>query len=157
MGALVIILLAALWGSILLPGALRSRRNASPLDSVSAFERSMSMLAPPRPGPAGREVLVLDRPSTMTGRPGSARSVARRRANVRRLAALFSVTVIAAAILGGAAWWAAGVSGAAFVGYLAVLRHQAARAAEARAKLRRLDVADAAPGDAHRQPGRVAG
>lgn len=73
MSVMVVVLLGGLWALILLPGAWRERRYGSPLNSVNAFELSMSRLAPVRPMPGGH-VVVLERPdrvgeSGLSGRP----------------------------------------------------------------------------------------
>ena len=45
MNLVVVGLLIGLWAWVLLPGLLRERRNSSPLETVSRFERSMDTLA----------------------------------------------------------------------------------------------------------------
>lgn len=72
---MVVVLLGGLWALILLPEAWRERRYGSPLNSVNAFELSMSRLAPVRPMPGGH-VVVLERPdrvgeSGLSGRPAA--------------------------------------------------------------------------------------
>ncbi|MDQ3538019.1 MAG: hypothetical protein M3415_04365 [Actinomycetota bacterium] len=147
MGILVVILLGGLWASILLPGALRSRRNSSPIDSILAFERSMSLLAPRRPDERhpGRHVMVLDRPASLTGRV-RADVLARQRLALFGMAAATVLSAVLALAFGGAFVALFALVALAFATYVTVLRRRQARAAEIRAKIRHLHRApDTAP------------
>lgn len=140
MGWIVLVLLAGLWASILLPGALRPRWRTSPQASISAFERTMSVIAPRPPaehGP-GRHVLVLAHPHSLTGRSKRARLLARRRAALARLAGLCVVAAALALSFGGLLTWLFAAVAVVLVGYVAVLRQQRSRRAEARRKVRAL-------------------
>jgi hypothetical protein len=139
-GVLVVILLGALWAWILVPGALRARRESSPIDSVDLFERSMSVLASNRTLP-GRHVLVLDRPAQVTGRSTRARTLQRRRLVLTRLGAAVPLTLLAAIAFGGV--WVAvfALTAAALAVYLGVLVQLRGQAQERRRKVRRLPVA----------------
>lgn len=137
MGWAVIILLASLWASILLPGVVRSRR-PSPLESVSAFERSMSLIALRSTGRPGRQIMVLADPPSVTGRSNRARMVARRRATLRGLALLALVAGAAALSAGGVLWWIFASTAVLLAGYLGEVQHQRARRVERARKVRRL-------------------
>ncbi len=139
MGIIVVLLLGGLWALILLPGALRSRRNSSPIDSILAFERSMSLLAPRRPGERrpGRHVMVLDRPASLTGRV-RADVLARRRLALVGLAGATLLAAVLALLFGGVFEALFIVLALVFAVYVAVLRRRQARAAEIRAKIRHL-------------------
>jgi hypothetical protein len=139
MGILVVLLLGGLWALILLPGALRSRRNSSPIDSILAFERSMNLLAPRRPGERrpGRHVMVLDRPASLTGRV-HADVLARRRLALVGLAGATLLAAVLALLFGGVFEALFVVVALACAAYVAVLRRRQARAAEIRAKIRHL-------------------
>lgn len=160
MSAMVVVLLGGLWALILLPGAWRDRRYGSPINSVDAFEQSMSRLAPPRTPPGGH-VVVLGRPdragysSPVTspalgpvptprarprprsgpGRPPSPQTLQRRRQVLGVLLAATALTGIAGLWLGGLAWLLFLLSYGALFGYLALLAQLRARRDEARAKL----------------------
>lgn len=160
MGSLVVLLLLGLWASILLPGLVRARREATPISSVSTFERCMSMLAPtagrltagrvsrvrgaaPHPG---RHVLVLrDAAAVATGRRRQ-RVLRRRRALLLRLLAATVATAAAAVVVGGWAWSVFAVVAASLVTYVGLLVQLREREAEVRRKVRRL------PSGARRRP-----
>jgi len=150
MGSLVVVLLLGLWASILLPGLVRARREATPITSVSTFERCMSMLAPtagrlttgragrPRPAAPGRHVLVLRDPAAVTTHTRRHRVLRRRRALLLRLVAATAMTAVAAGAVGGWAWVAFALVAASLVVYLGLLVQVREREAEVRRKVRRL-------------------
>lgn len=158
MSVMVVVLLAGLWALILLPGAWRDRRYASPRTSVDAFEQSMSRLAstptmpgghvvvlgrpdrahpsPPPPAPSGAPLLRSGRPAPrcLPRRP-SPRTLQRRRQVLAVLLATTVVTGLAALVVGGLAWIVFLSAYAALFGYLALLAQMRARRSEARQKL----------------------
>lgn len=146
MGLLVVILLTGLWASILLPAAVRSRRHFSPIHSVDEFERNMGMLAPkPTIGPVnqrplpGRHVMVLDRPSAVTGlyrRNHSA--VERRRMILFRLLGALAATGFVAVLFGGIFWNAFLIVLIAVAGYVGLLARMQMHRAEVERKIHRL-------------------
>jgi hypothetical protein len=151
MSSLVIVLLAALWGSILLPGLWRERRGSDPLASINSFERCMHLLAPRHaPPPArqqpGRHVMVLEEPARVDPRrPASAARLARRRRAVLQwLLALVPATAVVALLLGGAAWLLPPAAAALYACYAAEDR-RLRRRAQHRSKLRRLPLHDTPP------------
>jgi hypothetical protein len=139
MGILVVVLLGGLWASILLPGALRSRRNSSPIDSILAFERDMSLLAPRRGDQRrpGRHVMVLDRPASLTGRVRPD-VLARQRLALLGLAWATVLAAVLALVFEGVFVALFVLMGLALAAYVTVLRRRQARAAEVRAKIRHL-------------------
>ena len=48
---MVLLILAALWGAVLIPPALRARAEASPADSIGSFRRQLRILQRTAPGP----------------------------------------------------------------------------------------------------------
>ncbi|MGH3665782.1 MAG: hypothetical protein ACRDU8_06800 [Egibacteraceae bacterium] len=110
------------------------------MDSVMAFERSMSMIAPIRTstGTPGRHVMVLADPTSVTGKTNRARMLARRRTTLRTLTLLAVVSAAFALSVGEPFIWTFAASGSAWVGYAALLRRQHRRRTEARRKTRRL-------------------
>ena len=140
MGPLVVVLLLGLWASILLPGALRSRRASSPMDTVSDFERSMSMLSPIRPAdrPPGREMLVLAHPASVTGGSNKARLIARRRTTLKGLVATVALTGVLTVVTRGQTLALFLVACVGFGCYAAMLRQIKTRQAQARLKTRRI-------------------
>jgi hypothetical protein len=155
MGFLVVVLLLALWAGILLPGALRAHRSASPLSSVDDFERSMVMLAPARSHP-GRQVMVLRQPASVTVRPGRARLMRRRRNTLAGLGAICLVTAVLALAAGGAFWLLFLLAGGSLGAYVNVLVQLRAAQVARHRTVRRLPVQHASQ-RSHAQPIRRAG
>lgn len=152
MGFLVVILLVALWAGILLPGAIRAHRSASPLNSVDNFERSMVMLAPTRSSP-GRRVLVLRQPRALGERPGRARVMHRRRVALATLAGAVVLTALTGIIVGGGAWAFFLLALAALASYLVLLVQLRTSHQRRRATVRRLPVQPHAAGADRPAPG----
>lgn len=143
---MVLVLLAILWAWILLPGALRARRDASPVSSVDSFERTMGMLArhsgksPPRPtrSSPGRHVLVLRDAASVTGARRRSRAVRRRRTLLLRLQGAVGLTAVPAIALGGLLWLLFAAAWLALLVYVLLLLEHRARRDEIRRKVRRL-------------------
>lgn len=141
MSYVFVVLLVALWVWILGPGALRSRRSSSPLESVSAFEHSMSVIAPLRSDRApGRHVLVLSHPASVTGGSPRARLVARRRVALIRLSATTVVMGGLAVVLGGVFTVLFGLSLLVLTGFVVALVEARQRSRRARRRVHRLPV-----------------
>lgn len=146
-------LLAALligWAAVLLPSALRSRRETDPQVTVGGFTQAMAVL---RGRPDGREILVpgqADRivshgPSSTPGRSGASRRsgvVARRRSMFVRLLAATIGTFVLAVVVGGLLWPMFVTTAVALVGYVVMLRHFKLESDQARAVVRTIDLSD---------------
>lgn len=165
MSVLVVVLLAGLWALILLPNALRGYRFGSPLQSIDAFEQSMSRLAPSRHVPGGH-VMVLERPdragaTPYVGRPApspapaappvrrprpavrrgpSFRTLQRRRQVLLALVAAVVAATVGGLTVGGLAWGLFLLAYVALFGYLALLAQLRARRDERHVKVRHLPV-----------------
>lgn len=134
MSIVVVILLAVLWAWILLPGAVREHRDASPASSVSRFDRSMKRLGRlgrvrrSRPswagGRAGREVLMPSRPAERRADLAAARAARRRRTVLTVLTGLTTLALIAARAVGGPAWVLFWVTAPLLVAFLGLLCHR---------------------------------
>lgn len=140
-----LVLLAALWGVVLLPRAVRDAR-ASPVSTVTGFSDVMARLAVCDqrlvvvPAGAGQRIVALPR------RRRRDDLIRRRRATLARLLVATGMTVAAAAVLGGVvAWGIAGVAGVTLVAYCVALRAIALR------RRPRAEVADA-PADRSTTP-----
>jgi hypothetical protein len=97
LGLFVIVLLALAWAVVLLPSILRTKLEASPIDGVRSFERSMGILANARNRRTerpGRWIMVPRSDVTAPVRRRS-RVIRRRRQNFERLLALAGVTFLA--------------------------------------------------------------
>ena len=143
MNLVVVGLLIGLWAWVLLPGLLRDRRNASPLDTVNSFERSMDTLAQTGAesgvDATGRHVLVLDDAERVVSGAARSRPELRRRA----LLARGGFTVAAATIggvVGGGLWWIpVAVTGFAYLCYVGAVVRLERRLAEQREMLHDLE------------------
>ena len=151
------VLLAALligWAAVLLPSALRARRETDPLVTVGGFTQAMAVL---RGRPDGREIMVPGQAERIVGhgnasrgadrqaprRPGSARRstlLARRRAVFLRLLAATAGTFLLALVVGGLLWPMFVTTTLALGGYVAMLRHFKLEADQARAVVRTIDL-----------------
>ncbi len=137
MNLVVVGLLIGLWAWVLLPGLLRDRRNASPLETVSRFERSMDTLAQTggdhlRGDELGRRILVLgDAERVVSGRART-RAELRRRALLARGGFVLAVAIVAGLVLGG--WWRApaAVGAVVYLSYAAMVVRIERRLAEQR-------------------------
>lgn len=141
MSFVVVGLLVGLWAWVLLPGLLRERRNASPLESVNQFERSMDTLAQTgaaeRPGgdETGRRILVLGDAERVVSARARSRAELRRRAMLARGGFALAVATVVGLVLGGAWWIPAGVVGAAYGVYVGMVGRIEQRLAQQREML----------------------
>lgn len=157
------VLLAALligWAAVLLPSALRARRETDPLVTVGGFTQAMAVL---RGRPDGREIMVPgqaerivahDHSTRSTGRQGPRRPagprpgstsrrsdlVARRRTLFLRLLAATVGTFVLALVGGGLLWPMFVTTALALAGYVVMLRHFKLEADQARAVVRTIDL-----------------
>ncbi|CAN5893121.1 hypothetical protein BH23ACT10_BH23ACT10_21620 [soil metagenome] len=144
MNLVVVGLLIGLWAWVLLPGLLRERRNASPLETVNRFERSMDTLAQTGGDPAvdegaGRQVLVLgDAERVVSGRART-RAELRRRAVLARVGFVLAVTLVAGIALGGWWWTPAALVGVPYVVYAGLVIRLERRLSQQRDMLHDLD------------------
>lgn len=136
MSPLVIVLLAGLWGWILLPGIVQARRESSPASTVNSFERSMGILAPVRYLPNQRAP-VRRAPASPAARAHQ-RAIRRRRAILTWLSAATAVSGLAGVLIDGAAWTLFAIAGLALACYLSLLLQVSARRLETASKLHRL-------------------
>jgi len=141
MSFVVVGLLVGLWAWVLLPGLLRERRNASPLESVNEFERSMDTLAQTgaaeQPGghESGRPVLVLGDPERVVSARARSRAELRRRAMLARGGFALAVATVTGLVLGGAWWIPTGVVGGAYAVYVGMVVRIEQRLAQQREML----------------------
>lgn len=149
-------LLAALligWAAVLLPSALRSRRETDPLVTVGGFTQAMAVL---RGRPDGREILVPGQADRIVGhgeparrpaptpRPGAGRRsglLRRRRQLFTRLLAATAGTFVLAVVVGGLLWPLFVTTAVALGAYVGLLRHFKIEADQARDVVRTIDLA----------------
>lgn len=137
MNLVVVGLLIGLWAWVLLPGLLRDRRNASPVETVSRFERSMDTLAQTGSDQAAddgsaRQVLVLGDAERVVSARSRSSAELRRRALLARGGFVVAVAIVAGVVLGGWWWTPAAVAGVPYLGYVALAVRMERRLAEQR-------------------------
>lgn len=125
MSFVVVGLLIGLWTWVLLPGLLRERHGASPVDSVSEFEHSMDTLAQAgvdRDGAAtsGRQILVLGDAERVVAARARSRAELRRRTVIARGGFLMVAAIVAGLALGGIWWVPTGLVGVPYALYVAL-------------------------------------
>lgn len=151
MSIVVVVLLVVLWAWILLPGAVRERRDTSPATSVSRFERSMAQLgrirlvrsvpegtgkaAPEGAGetPRDREVWLLEGSERSAVLDAVARAARRRRQVLTGLTATTTMLLISARIIGGFVWALFWFASVLLLIYLVLLAHRWVRISRAAA------------------------
>jgi hypothetical protein len=134
MNLVVVGLLIGLWAWVLLPGLLRERRNSSPLDTVSRFERSMDTLAQTgMEQSAGRHVLVLDDAERVVSGRTRTRPELRRRVLLARGGFLVVAGAVTGVVAGGPWWIPLGIVAPLYLLYVAAvvrLEHRLAQQRE---------------------------
>lgn len=143
MSFVVVGLLIGLWAWVLLPGLLRERRKAPPVDSVDGAERSTDTVAPTSVGQApadgGRAILVLGDPERVVSARTRTRAEVRRRAMLARGGFVVAVTAIVGIGFGGWWWTPVGVLGATYAIYVGFVVRLERRLAEQREMLHDID------------------
>jgi hypothetical protein len=143
MNLVVVGLLIGLWAWVLLPGLLRDRRNASPLDTVNSFERSMDTLAQTGAesgvDAAGRHVLVLDDAERVVSGAARSRPELRRRALLARGGFIVAAATIGGVVGGGLWWIPVAVTGFPYLCYVGAVIRLERRLAEQREMLHDLE------------------
>jgi len=148
---LVIFILAVIWAAVLLPPYLQNRSESRPADSISSFQRQLSVLER-RSGTVAPPKQLHNGPSPRAARAaGIARSAApdplrmsRSAARKRRRDVLFTLgsaallTLPLAAIIGGPVWALQILCDLLLVGYVVLLIQSQQRVAEKDAKVRYL-------------------
>jgi hypothetical protein len=143
MGFLVVLLLTAVWASILLPGIYRAHQEASGINSIRSFERTMNMLARKcgsarqvDPCPPGRRVLVLDEAARVAESAARSRMRRRQRAALARLGSTVFGTGVLAILVGDLLWTVFGLSVVVFTVYAFLVAQVRAHDAERYEKVR---------------------
>ena len=167
---LVLVILGLIWGFVLIPPYLQTRRESRPSDSIASFRQQLSMLERATPGSRSSNLARLDvgryeipryAPRSNVSHLAAARAARRpspaamRRAEVRRrrrdvfvtLLGAVGVSFLLAVVLGGSVWMLHFVIDAAFLAYVAMLVSIQQQSAEREMKVRHLP-----PTAARRQP-----
>ena len=137
---LVLVILGLIWGSVLIPPYLQTRRESRPGDSIASFRQQLNVLERTTPGgrkayaeslraiPSRSNVAQLAGRGPQTRRPAPSQA-AMRRAEIRRrrrdvfvtLLGAVGVSFLLAVALGGSVWMLQLAIDAALVVYVAML------------------------------------
>jgi hypothetical protein len=148
---LVLFILAVIWAAVLLPPYLQNRSQSRPADSISSFQRQLSVLER-RAGTVAPRARLATGPSPRAARAaGMSRSASadpfrmtrsaackRRRDVLFTLGAAVLVTFPLAVIMGGPVWALQALCDLLFAAYVVLLIQSQQRAAEKDAKVRYL-------------------
>lgn len=156
---MVLLILAVVWGVVLIPPALRARSEASPVDSIGAFQRQLHVLerTSPQAAAAGAHRIAPYQPTAPVRRPAnparpmaavptvSASAISKAQARQRRrdiflgLAVAVPTTLVAAVIISTPVMWLLHLAvDAAFAGFVTLLIRSRNLAAEREMKVRYL-------------------
>lgn len=157
---LVLVILGLIWGFVLIPPYLQTRRESRPSDSIASFRQQLSVLE--RTTPGGRSDLSrldvgryepprrdprtnVSHLATRAGDPHRSAAAARRAEARRRRRDVFltllgavGVTFVLAVALGGSMWMVNLLVDVAFVAYVAMLVSMQQQSAERDRKVRHL-------------------
>jgi membrane protein implicated in regulation of membrane protease activity len=141
---LVLFILAVIWAAVLLPPYLQNRSESRPADSISSFQRQLSVLerravvvnpSLQRSGSSGRSFSAQFPPSVRFSRSEAKK---RRRDVLFTLAGAAGLTFLMALMLGGPVWGLQLVCDVLLAGYVVLLIQVQQRAVERDVKVRYL-------------------
>jgi hypothetical protein len=148
---LVLFILAVIWAAVLLPPYLQNRSQSRPADSISSFQRQLSVLerragtaTPTSAAPAGgsfraaRAAGIAGSPSPASFRLTRSAAKRRRRDVLFTLAAAALLTFPLAVIMGGPVWGLQILCDLLLAGFVLLLIQSQQRAAEHETKVRYL-------------------
>ncbi len=163
---LVLMILGLIWGFVLIPPYLHSRRASRPGDSIASFRQQLRVLERTTPGSSNLSRLDVGRydpprhgprsnVAQLAGRRPAPPQAAMRRSEVRRrrrdvfvtLLGAVAVTFLASVAVGGIVWMLHLLVDVAFVTYVAMLVSLQQQSVEKEQKVRYM-----APTSARRQP-----
>jgi len=163
---LVLMILGLIWGFVLIPPYLQSRRESRPGDSIASFRQQLRVLERTTPGSSSLSRLDVGRyeaprydprsnVAQLAGRRPAPSQAAMRRSEIRRrrrdvfvtLLGAVAVTLLLAVAVGGTVWMLHLLIDVAFVAYVAMLVSLQQQSAEKELKVRYMP-----PTSARRQP-----
>lgn len=140
---MVLLILAVIWAAVLIPPALKSRADSSPVDSIGAFRQQLNVLQRTSPmagtSPLHRIAPYAPMAAVPTRNPQQlslAEARARRRSILFGLAAAVPVSLLGAVITGGIVWMMHLAVDAALAAYVLLLVRARNAAAEREMKVR---------------------
>jgi membrane protein implicated in regulation of membrane protease activity len=141
---LVLFILAVIWAAVLLPPYLQNRSESRPADSISSFQRQLSVLERravvvnpsfQRSVPSGRSLYADNSPAMRLSRSEAKK---RRRDVLFTLAGAAGVTFLMALMLGGPVWGLQLLCDVLLAGYVVILVQLQQRVVERDVKVRYL-------------------
>lgn len=155
---MVLLILAVIWAAVLVPPMLRARAESSPVDSIGAFRRQLSVLqrtapaagsaehriAPYTPPPSAQPPAHVVRSSERAHRISRTQARHRRRQVFLGLVAAVPVSVLGAVVSGGIAWLVPVMVTALLITYVGLLLRARNLAVEREMKVRFLPNAPSA-------------
>jgi len=146
---LVLVILAVIWAAVLLPPYLQGRSDSRPADSISSFQKQLSVLehramvsSPRSPGRSGelalRPVAARYAPISASVRMTRLEAQKRRRDVLFTLAGAAGITFLMALLLGGPVWGLQLACDALLGGYVYLLVQMAQQTTERTSKVRYL-------------------
>jgi hypothetical protein len=155
---LVLVILAVIWAAVLLPPYLQGRSDSRPADSISSFQKQLSvlehraMVSSPRPtgrqGELGlRPVAARYAPISSVPRMTRLEAQKRRRDVLFTLAGAVGISFLMALLLGGPVWGLQLACDALLGGYVYLLVQMAQQATERDTKVRYLPQRQARPAE----------
>jgi hypothetical protein len=163
---LVLVILGLIWGFVLIPPYLQSRRESRPGDSIASFRQQLNVLERTTPGARPSNLSRLDvgryeaprhtpraTVAQLAGRRPAPSQAAMRRAEVRRrrrdvfvtLLGAVAVTFLLALALGGSIWFLQMAVDVVFVAYVALLVSLQQQSTDREQKVRYMPPAQARP------------
>ena len=138
MTLLVLIILVLIWAAVLLPPYLQNRSESRPADSISSFQKQLSVLERRSNTIGGGVSRIGAAPSYPMARMTRSEARKRRRDVLFTLAGAAGLTFLMALMLGGSVWMLQLLCDALLAGYVVLLVQTTQRAVERDLKVRYL-------------------
>jgi hypothetical protein len=135
---LVLIILVLIWAAVLLPPYLQNRSESRPADSISSFQKQLSVLERRSNTVGGGVSRIGAAPSYSGIRMTRSEARKRRRDVLFTLAGAAGLTFVMALMLGGSVWMLQLLCDALLAGYVVLLVQTSQRAVERDLKVRYL-------------------
>jgi hypothetical protein len=135
---LVLIILVLIWAAVLLPPYLQNRSESRPADSISSFQKQLSVLERRSNTVGGGVARMGSAPSYPLARMSRAEARKRRRDVLFTLAGAAGLTFLMALLLGGSVWMLQLLCDVLLAGYVYLLAQTSQRAVVRVVKVRYL-------------------
>ena len=135
---MVLIILVLIWAAVLLPPYLQNRSESRPADSISSFQKQLSVLERRSNTIGGGVARIGTAPSYPLARMTRSEARRRRRDVLFTLAGAAGLTFLMAVLLGGSVWMLQLLCDVLLAGYVVLLVQTTQRAVERDLKVRYL-------------------